>query len=774
MRMQPLILTALITSLALFPAMASGEASSSATSASLTFVEAHFDLGLVRATSVAPSPDGKHLYLASYYNHAVSVFSVDGTSGKLTFVEMEQDDRGGVDGLSGASSVAVSPDGKHVYVTGTIDDAVVVFSRDGTTGALAYVEMEQNGVGDVFNLGGATSVAVSPDGKHVYVASEYDNALVIFNRDSSSGALSYVGARRDGSGDVNGLDTASSVAVSPDGNHVYATGPGDNAVAIFSRESTSGQLTYVDWINWGDVGGLHAANSVAVSPDGSHVYVASIGSSAVVVFDRNASTGALTHVETEIDGQGGVDGLDWAWSVTVSPDGGHVYVAGWHESAIAVFSRDASSGALTYVEVQRDGVGGVDGLDGPRSVAVSPGGEYVYVAGHSEDAVAAFSRDGITGRLTFIQARHSFQGLEGAVGVAASPDGSHVYVAGNNDDSVVVFARNAGSGALSYVERQSDGGSGGSVDGLDGARAVALSPDGKHLYVAGHDEDAVAVFERDQSTGELGYVETQQNGTGVVDGLDGAQSLTVSPDGKHVYVASEADDALAIFRRDGASGTLSYVGLARDGAGGVDGLGGAYAVIISPEGGHAYVAGYVDNAVALFTRNASSGVLTFVEAYKDGAPGIDGLNGANALALSSDGSTLYVAGRKDHALAVFGRDASSGVLTFLEVHKDGMAGVDGLYGARAVGVNPDGGQVYVAGQWDDALAVFSRDASTGALTFLEVHKDGRAGVDGLDTADGVAVSPEGGHVYVTGYDDNALAVFRRFAVYLPVVLRNYP
>jgi 6-phosphogluconolactonase (cycloisomerase 2 family) len=772
MRMQSLILTALITSLVLFPAMASSEAASSAASGSLTFVEAHFDLGLSSATSVAPSPDGKHLYLASYYNHAVSVFSVDGTSGELTFVEMEQDDTGGVDGLSGASWVAVSPDGKHVYVTGSIDDAVVVFGRDGTTGALAYVEMQQDGAGGVFDMNGASSVAVSPDGKHVYVASKYSHALVIFNRDSSSGALSYVGAKRDGTGGVNGLDSASSVAVSPDGSHVYATGPGDNAVAIFSRESTNGQLTFVDWINWGDVSGLHGANSVAVSPDGSHVYVAGISSSAVVVFDRNASTGWLTHVETKTDGQGGVDGLDGAWSVTVSPDGGHVYVAGWNDNAVAVFSRDASSGALTYVEVQRDGVGGVDGLDGPRSVAVSPGGEYVYVAGHGEAAVAAFSRDGITGRLTFIQARHSIQGLEGAVGVAVSPEGSHVYVAGNNDDSLVVFARNAGSGALSYVERQSDGGGGGSVDGLDGARAVALGPDGKHVYVAGHDEDAVAVFERDQSTGELSYVEMQQDGTGGVDGLDGAQSLTVSPDGKHVYVASESDNALAIFRRDGTSGTLSYVGLVRDGAGGVDGLGGAYTVIISPEGGHAYVAGYVDNAVALFARNASSGALTFVGMYKDGAPGIDGLNGANALALSQDGSTLYVAGRKDHALAVFRRDASTGALTFLEVHKDGMAGVDGLYGARAVGVNPDGGQVYVVGQWDDALAVFSRDASSGALTFLEVHKDGLAGVDGLDTADGVAVSPEGGHVYVTGYGDNALAVFRRFAVYLPLVLRN--
>jgi len=132
-----------------------------------------------------------------------------------------------------------------------------------------------------------------------------------------------------------------------------------------------------------------------------------------------------------------------------------------------------------------------------------------------------------------------------------------------------------------------------------------------------------------------------------------------------------------------------------------------------------------------------------------------------------------VASRKDDAVTVFGRNASTGKLTFLAVHKGADVGVDGLNGARAVAVNPDGSQVYVASQYDDALAVFGRDESTGELTFLEVHKDTDVGVDGLDTADGLAVSPDGGHVYVGGYDDNAVVVFRRrVTVYLPVVLRD--
>ena len=58
------------------------------------------------------------------------MFSRNSSTGTLTYVEMQKDGLNGVDGLNGAYSVAVSPDGKHVSATGQIDDAVAVFSRD--------------------------------------------------------------------------------------------------------------------------------------------------------------------------------------------------------------------------------------------------------------------------------------------------------------------------------------------------------------------------------------------------------------------------------------------------------------------------------------------------------------------------------------------------------------------------------------------------------------------------------------------------------------------
>jgi fibronectin-binding autotransporter adhesin len=169
----------------------------------------------------------------------------------------------------------------------------------------------------------------------------------------------------------------------------------------------------------------------------------------------------------------------------------------------------------------------------------------------------------------------------------------------------------------------------------------------------------------------------------------------------------------------------------------------------------------------------TAGALGYEGVVQDGQDDVDGLDGANSIAVSPDGNHVYVASRDEDAVAIFWRNPSSGLLTYRGMVQDGVDGVDGLNGARSVVVDPNGSHVYAVGQWDDALAVFRRDASTGGLTFLEVHKDTDPGIDGLNTADGVAVSLDGRHVYVAGYDDDAVAAFARWLfVYLPVVLRN--
>src|SRR5262245_13216255 len=341
--------------------------------------------------------------------------------------------------------------------------------------------------------------------------------------------------------------------------------------------------------------------------------------------------------------------------------------------------------------------------------------------------------------------------------LATSPDGRHVYVVGNVTNAVAAYARNAASGALTLVEVEQDGVNG--TEGIAGARAVAVSPDGAHVYVAGTNEHALAVFVRDAGTGALDFLEVHRDGEAGVEGLGGAFALTVSPDGAHVYAAALGDNALTVFARDAGSGALSFVEAKIDGVGGVDGLAAVSAVAVSPDGAHVYTASLGDDAVAAFARDAGTGALTFVNAVRDGDSGVDGLDNGESVVVSPDGAHVYAAGSGDHAIAVFARDAGTGTLTQVQVVRDGDPGIDGLFGVHAIALAPDGSALYAAGSGDNALTMFARDAATGRLDLLDIARDGIDGVEQLAGAEFVAVTPDDRHIYVTSTFDDAVLAF---------------
>ena len=83
--------------------------------------------------------------------------------------------------------------------------------------------------------------------------------------------------------------------------------------------------------------------------------------------------------------------------MTISPDGLHAYLARPDENALSLFSRDAATGQLTFVD---EVLGGVN-LQGPDVIKLSPDGALAYVA--TDSGVAVFTRNADTGTLTFQQ-----------------------------------------------------------------------------------------------------------------------------------------------------------------------------------------------------------------------------------------------------------------------------------------------------------------------------------------------------------------------------------
>jgi TolB-like protein len=346
-------------------------------------------------------------------------------------------------------AVTVSPDGSAVFVTGSsagsTSDDYVTLAYEASTGAPLWSK-RYNGPAGGDDL--ANSLGVSADGTKVFVtgwsftsttnASDY--ATVAY--DASTGAKLWVG-RYNGPG--NGYDHALALGVSPDGAAVFVTGssPGstgnqDYATAAFDA-STGAPL----WVaRYDDPGhGDDIGHDVAVSPDSSALYVtgASHGMSggkdyATIAYD--AVTGAPQWVRRYT----GTGGSDVATSAEVSRDGSALFITGGSVGATsgtdyATVAYDTAIGSVLWTR-RYDGPG--NAFDRAAWVAVSSDTSDVFITGRSVGStsgqdIATVGYDGSTGGTLWAR-RYNGPANSFDIGyaVASSPDGSQLFVAGTS------------------------------------------------------------------------------------------------------------------------------------------------------------------------------------------------------------------------------------------------------------------------------------------------------------------------------------------------------
>jgi DNA-binding beta-propeller fold protein YncE len=258
------------------------------------------------------SPDGRNLYAAA--GGQLVVLNRDGGSGALAPAQS-------IPGLNGFHSLAVSPDSANVYARGS--NHVTVFDRNTSSGTLtqkvglAGCVMEEavmpcaNAVGIA---GTGLELAVSPDGRHVYVPNEAPGGVAVFSRDAS-GALGQLPGTGGGcvtvggtSGGVGGaectpgsptLSQARAANLDAQGAFVIVSAAGGNTV--FRRDPASGRLSQTDCLD--ELGGgpppagCHeakgaAGSDAAVSPDGQNVAL-NASDFGLSLFSFNRATGQL-------------------------------------------------------------------------------------------------------------------------------------------------------------------------------------------------------------------------------------------------------------------------------------------------------------------------------------------------------------------------------------------------------------------------------------------------------------------------------------------------
>jgi DNA-binding beta-propeller fold protein YncE len=201
---------------------------------------------LVGVDGIAVAPDGRAAYAVAFSSAAVTEFGRS-SSGALTYRGCTGD-RGPADcrplrrgTLAGAAGIAIAPDGRAVYVAsqvGTVTRfAVTPGGRLAFSGCIGDDGLSGCAPAPRRLLAGATGLAVAPDGRTLYVAAKGADAIVELS--TAGNAPRFLGCVRAGGGrgctsaPARALRSAYALAGAPDGRALYAGASGRGAVSSF-------------------------------------------------------------------------------------------------------------------------------------------------------------------------------------------------------------------------------------------------------------------------------------------------------------------------------------------------------------------------------------------------------------------------------------------------------------------------------------------------------------------------------------------------------------
>ena len=280
---------------------------------------------------LAVSRDGKRVYVVNYLDGTVSVIDTDTNTVINTFT-LSTNTRG----------LTLSPDSTIAYVSNTGSGPVgpdFVAVMNTTTGTFTTIAV---GIGP-------NDLAVNSTGTVVYVANGLGDTVSVIDTGSNTVIKTIpVGDNPEG------------VSFSPDGSVAYVANFDDDSVSVID----TGSHTVIKTISVGD-----GADVVAFSPDGTRAYVTNFNDGSVSVIDTSSHT-VITIVPVG----------DIVIGVAVSPDGSAVYVNNLVAGNVSVIDT-ASNTVIDTIPVGT----------GPALVAFSPDGTHAYVTNSVDDTVSVIS-----------------------------------------------------------------------------------------------------------------------------------------------------------------------------------------------------------------------------------------------------------------------------------------------------------------------------------------------------------------------------------------------
>lgn len=294
------------------------------------------------------------------------------------------------------------------------------------------------------------------------------------------------------------------LAMHPNGQILYSSSrENEGSVTAFSiinnASSKKPELKKLQSIPTGDGG----AACVAIDKKGKVLMSAQYGGGSTSTYRLNPDGNLLSRVANIEHGKGsGVNAKRQATAhphwVGTSPDNQFLLVPDLGTDQIFQYQLNADTGGI----VLKSKIPLPPG-SGPRHMKFHPSGEYVFVLNELTLTINVFHYDQISGKFHGVQNIETLplelkdRHLNSAAEIRVHPTGKFVYSSNRGHDSISVFRFHPQKNQLEFVERES----------VRGAwpRNFNIDPSGKWLLAAGQHSNTLAVFEINQTTGELTY-----------------------------------------------------------------------------------------------------------------------------------------------------------------------------------------------------------------------------------------------------------------------------
>ena len=334
---------------------------------------------------------------------------------------------------------------------------------DGDIGV--YRMLDSGGLQPSARIKAATTVgpmAVSPDRRFLYAAGRSKPYTVyVYSIDGGTGALTPLSTSPL-------AESFPYISLDKTGRYLFGASYGGhvisvNAVGGDGRVAAEPQQVIPVGRN---------AHSIRVDASNKFVYVPTLGSDAIFLFNFDAETGKLSSNTPSVYLMKAMTGPR---HFITSSDNKYMYVLSELLGTVTTFAIDGKTGLLTEVSTatglppdSKLGPGAPRGAVGgpgapPRNtdndiwaadIHMTPNGKFLYISERTSNTLAAFSVDGASGKLTY---RSSTSTERQPRGFNIDPKGRFLVATGEKSETISVYAIDPANGALKLLNKYPTG-----------------------------------------------------------------------------------------------------------------------------------------------------------------------------------------------------------------------------------------------------------------------------------------------------------------------------